>query len=179
LTLCFSPFKGCEHEWNSLLRSSWLLSQRFPNKKRGYLQHIAKTLSQPLLLEARLIWEFQAVPSGTRRFRETSEGKLGDLNTAWLGSWLLVERARESLLWVWAVARLGGVDGLWGEEQRKEVREVLGMKDEDEGKNIKITKIKRDTVKTETIGRAFQGLGEDGPRATKYLWCELCPCLVF
>ena len=29
------PATGCEHEWSSLIRSAWLLGERFAKKKRG------------------------------------------------------------------------------------------------------------------------------------------------
>ena len=51
------------------------------------------------------------------------------MNTAWLSSWLLVERARESVLWVWAVAKIGGQDGVWGKEERAEVKRMLGWEE--------------------------------------------------
>lgn len=159
------------------------------------LVHVAKSLSHPLLLETNAIWRDDYDFSSKRRFRETSGGKVGDLNTAWLSSWLLVERARESVLWVWAVARIGGQDGVWGKAERAEVKRMLGWEEavvvQDEtasnwtstladasetralgSKLASVKQVERETLEVSKVDAAFEALDEKGPLATKYYWCE-------
>jgi hypothetical protein len=176
------PLVGCEHEWSSLLRSNWLLSRRFGFKDRGYLQHVAKTLSKPMMYEMHAIWANAFAEAAKRRFRETATGRFGDLNTSWMSSFLLIERARESMLWVWAVANLGGTDGVWGAAERDKVRAILAFaplsngttvarRTFDEPRTALVRRVVRGTIALETIKTAFEGFGEQGPEATHYRWC--------
>lgn len=119
----------------------------------------------------------------TRRFRETASGQLGDMNTSWLSSWLGVERARESLLWVWAIMTMGGEQGVWGDAQRKDLREIFKLPStrpvpsgdaigKAESDVVLIKKIKRGTLSTPLMNQAFQSLNQESPISSSYRWCE-------
>lgn len=122
-----------------------------------------------------MIWEDEARDAAKRRIREDNTGPLGDQDHLWLSMWLHIERARESMLWTWAVARLGGDSGVWGAEERKEVRTLLGLQDGDkdgDSKGRDIHKAKRETIKQETIQKALEPFGKEPPKAVQYIWCE-------
>ena len=65
--------------------------------------------------------------AGERGFRKSHRGK-GDLEMSWLISHLKVERWREALIWVWAVGRVGGQEGVWGDKAREEIKGLLGIR---------------------------------------------------
>lgn len=121
--------------------------------------------------------------STRRRFREiersTSDAsRVGDLHASWLGQLFLVERARESMLWTWAVARLGGEGGTWGERERSEVRGVFGL-DGDRGKEGEATvwvegfrREKRPGFEWMDLKGRLDEMGVEGPMATELLWCK-------
>lgn len=57
--------------------------------------------------ESAQIWAVDFARSTRRRFREVERGsseesRIGDLHATWMASNLMVERSRESMLWVWA-----------------------------------------------------------------------------
>jgi hypothetical protein len=96
------PPAACPHERSALLRSNWLLSQRFGVRSRVPISHIPKVQSSALLAESAEIWADDFRISSARRFREVGEGetaesKVGDLHAVWLGALLLVERSREAM----------------------------------------------------------------------------------
>lgn len=95
-----SPPAACPHERSALLRSNWLLSQRFGSRGRVPVSHIPKVQSSAILAESAEIWAEDFRTSATRRFRETgetAESQVGDLHAIWLGALLLVERSREAM----------------------------------------------------------------------------------
>lgn len=47
---------GTDGEWASLRHANWLLNRRFGPRSRGYLAHIPKTMSAPVLHEIGRIW---------------------------------------------------------------------------------------------------------------------------
>jgi 3-O-alpha-D-mannopyranosyl-alpha-D-mannopyranose xylosylphosphotransferase len=174
------PAVGCEHEWSSLLRSNWLLSRRFGFRSRLPFKHVAKTLSRPLLAEMHAIWPTQFASAAQRRFREQATGRFGDLNTSWLSSFLLIERSREAMLWVWAVARLGGVDGRWGAEERQAIKSLLGLthgpspdpRPPPEQPSVTTVEVKLGPRTTlDRVADGFAGLGIEGHMSTYPLWC--------
>lgn len=137
------------------------------------------------MLEARTLWSSTFQQSSTRRFRETSNTKIGDLNTSWLSSLLLVERARESMLWVWAVAKMGGASGVWGKEEKRAlealfqgqergtVRKPAENQTGSVEETIRIRRGRRETISPSIIAEAFKGLEWERPVATRYSWCKL------
>lgn len=169
-----TPAVACDHEWSSLLRSNWLLSLRFGFRQRLPLQHVAKTLSMPLMAEMHAIWPTQFASAAQRRFREQSTGKFGDLNPSWLSSALLIERARESMLWVWAVAYLGGADGLWGAKERETVSSLFNVTPSATNGSASPFRVKlaqRTTLEQSVLADGFAGLGVEGHLSTRPMWC--------
>ena len=94
--------------------------------------------------EASVMFAEELSISATRGFRESKRG-LADLEMAALASWLRIERWREALLWTWVVAKIGGVNGIWDDEARKELRKLFGTELE-KGKNAVVRKGARKTV---------------------------------
>lgn len=113
-------------EWGGLRHSSHLLHARFNSGPQPYPDHIPKALSIPLLDEAQIIWSEEMSLSAIRGFRISKRGE-GDIATVPLVQWLRMERWREALLWTWIVGKMGGIDGVWTEEAKVELKRVLGI----------------------------------------------------
>lgn len=142
-------------------------------------------LSTPLLEEIAIMWRTDFTQSAHRRFREVDRGltdssRVGDLHASWLGPLFLVERARESMLWTWAIARMGGLDGMWGEEEREELREMLGLS-EGEGEEKREERVEipkfvqgetRPMMEWENLVGQMEEMEVEGPQVTELLWCE-------
>lgn len=81
--------------------------------------------------EVALIWGKDHLSrSTTRRFREDGRTMPGDYNPVWLTETLLTERAREAMLWTWAVAKLGeeaDIKGTWGHKENMYLRRLFGV----------------------------------------------------
>lgn len=116
-------------EWGGLQHANQLLSTRFYPKRRMYLAHVPKSMSRSLAQEASVMFAQDLSVAATRGFRESKRGK-ADVHFPWLVTHLQIERWREALLWTWAVARMGGVDGVWGVQAREELWSVLGLSEE-------------------------------------------------
>lgn len=138
-------------------------------------------LSTPILEELAITWSPDFARSVPRRFREIERGisdasRAGDLHASWFGPLFLVERAREAMLWSWAVARLGGIDGMWGGEERNEVRRVLKIEGmAEEPKNVWVdaySREKRPGMGWIDLKGKLDEMGVDGPMVTEMLWCE-------
>jgi 3-O-alpha-D-mannopyranosyl-alpha-D-mannopyranose xylosylphosphotransferase len=156
-------------EWGGLQHASQLLSARFPHRPRLYMHHMPKALSKSLVHEASVMFARDLSEAATRGFRESMRGT-ADIEMAWLVGHLGIERWREALLWTWAVAKVGGVKGVWGEEARKEVRRVLNVR----GDVGQVTVIKGER---ETLGDLENVMGQAGwemPKRTEYRFCK-CP----
>jgi len=113
-------------EWGGLRHASSLLHQRFNSGPQPYPDHIPKALSIPLLDEAQIIWSEEMSLSAIRGFRISKRGE-GDIATVPLVQWLRMERWREAFLWTWIVGKMGGVEGVWEEEAKEELKRVLGV----------------------------------------------------
>jgi hypothetical protein len=98
---------------------------------------------------------------------------------------LLVERARESMLWSWVIPTMGGANGIWGEEERREVRKVLGMEEtaDEDGERVskreesaeevvQVQQIRRETLDPGKMANAFGQQRMERPIASRYYWCE-------
>jgi 3-O-alpha-D-mannopyranosyl-alpha-D-mannopyranose xylosylphosphotransferase len=112
--------------------------------------------------------------SATRPFRESRKG-FADVEMAWLVTHLQIERWREALLWTWAVAKVGDLEGNWGPEARDELRKVLGLsKGAEKGQSTTASTLKdhRDTLKDFEYVSA-QGSWEM-PTATDLRHSEYC-----
>lgn len=155
-------------EWGGLQHASQMISRRFPAKRRGYMHHVPKSLSVSLAHEASVMWEDELTEAASRGFRRSSRG-IADVEMSWLAGYMRVERWREALLWSWAVARLGGENGLWGANEKQELRGMLGIND-DLSQDIIVERGVRTTLDTiETINGL---MGWDDPKGTRYTWCE-------
>lgn len=79
------------------------------------------------------------------------------------------------MLWTWAIARLGGEDGMWGVEEREEIREMLGMSRESEQKSVIIQRLDKEArpmMDWKNLLPQLEDMGVEGPQVTELLWCE-------
>ena len=151
---------------------------RFGARSRPYIAHEAKPAALHLLHELYAIWPEAFAASSTHKFRETVRGD-GDVYTMFMATHFVVERAREALLWTWAVGNIGGVDDAWGpEEGRRAWREVGGTFDEDLNvvDDLLVTSSHRDTLEKGTFRTRMLAHGYEPEQLTSYVFCT-CPLL--
>lgn len=177
-------------EVGSLIHANWLLSQRFPRRKRPYFAHAPKVVTRSMHHEASIMFEEALTTSSRRRFRELPIGE-GDIQMQWLITSLKVERWREALLWTWIVARvgslpawtdnyLGGKVDVWGEEARREIMDLFGLSEADEDiTRLEIHRGERWTLEEERMSANFHNLGWEAPKETSFQWCECCLSFFF
>lgn len=171
-------------EMGGLIHANWMLSQRFPRRKRPYFAHAPKVVTRSMHHEASLMFERALTTSSRRRFRELPIGE-GDVQMQWLITQLKVERWREALLWTWIVARvgtapswsehpLGGQVDVWGEEARREIMDLFGLTEEDGNVvSLEIHRGERWTLEAERVVGNFDNLGWEAPKETQFLWSSM------
>jgi 3-O-alpha-D-mannopyranosyl-alpha-D-mannopyranose xylosylphosphotransferase len=148
-------------EWGGLRHASSLLHQRFNSPPQPYPDHIPKSLSVPLLDEAQIIWSEEMSLSAIRGFRISKRGE-GDIATVPLVQWLRMERWREAFLWTWMVGKIGGVEGVWGEEAKEELKRVLGIS----GNSDRVTVKRKDRSTKDEAPKLVDQVGWRQPRQT-------------
>ena len=156
-------------EWGPLKYSNWLLNQRFGKRNRPYLAHIPKVMSRVHFAEASSIWFEEFLDTSEHRFRG---GR--DVYSAFLHTHLIVERAREIMLWSWIVGTIGADDDRWGAEEGEKAWKILGGDESIE--EVHVTLPQRATLSPERLESLFLEAGEEPPKETEYL---LCKCYVF
>uniref|UniRef100_V5ELH6 Uncharacterized protein n=1 Tax=Kalmanozyma brasiliensis (strain GHG001) TaxID=1365824 RepID=V5ELH6_KALBG len=98
-------------EWSALWHTNWLLDQRFGKRKRPYIQHVHKSFSRSLLIEARMSWAHEHAKLALNRFRNGGD----NIVTHFLSYYNMIERHREALLWSFFMLKLDeDGDGLVG-----------------------------------------------------------------
>ncbi|GAA6004454.1 hypothetical protein JCM10207_000733 [Rhodosporidiobolus poonsookiae] len=111
-------------EWASLKRANWLLDRRFGRRHRGYLAHIPKALSMPLLQELDAVWHDELLTTATSRFR----GRKTEFQLAFLATHFIIEAHREALLHSFFVARSDrDLDGVLSLDERHSMLAELGF----------------------------------------------------
>jgi len=162
-------------EWRSLGESNWLLSNRFGARSRPYVAHEAKPAGMHLLHELHTIWPQVFASSALHKFRETVKGD-GDVNTMFMGTHFVVERAREALLWAWVVGSVGGPDDEWSAvEGQRAWREVGGAFGEDLAAvdELVVASKYRDTLETERVRATMVMHGYEPDHLTSYIFSSL------
>ncbi|KAH0404395.1 hypothetical protein KCU89_g1170, partial [Aureobasidium melanogenum] len=91
-------------------RAAWVLGMRFSSRPYYYITHHPRTLWLPLLREAAQTFPDAFTNTPLSRFR-AQDNVPASIQAVFLGSWYIVERHREALLWTWTVARWGGKSG--------------------------------------------------------------------
>jgi hypothetical protein len=91
-------------------RAAWVLGKRFSLRPYYYITHHPRTLWLPLLREAAQTFPQAFTDTPLSRFRAQDDVP-ASVQAVFLGSWYVVERHREALLWSWVVARWGGRSG--------------------------------------------------------------------
>lgn len=187
------PNAKTQGEWRSMGESNYILSallffapfslltafsvgERFGQRHRPYVVHEAKSVSRPLLAEAAAIWPTAFARSATHAFRETAgPGTPSDVNTMFLHAHMLVERAREALLWTWVVAHVGTLDDGWGDaEARQAWAELGGAWDVPEGgkREVEVRAGRRTTLERERVMTMLAQAGvPEGLGKTAYVFC--------
>lgn len=166
--------KSTSGEWGGLNHANILIGDRFVFRDRWYLTHMPKAMTQSIAQESEVMWAKVFTEAATRCFRQSKRGR-ADVEMAWLWTWLQIERWREALLWTWAVARLGGEDGMIGEREKDEIRSALGLTKGEEYDNKEIlVKVTRDKRKTfEDVLLYADEAGWETPEATRYMFSSL------
>ncbi|GAA6049513.1 hypothetical protein JCM3770_000824 [Rhodotorula araucariae] len=88
-------------EWASLKHANWLLDRRFGTRSRGYLAHIPKSFSAPILREVGTVWHDELLETSTSRFR----GRASEYQLPFLATHYTIEAHREALLHAFFAAR--------------------------------------------------------------------------
>lgn len=91
-------------------RAAWVLGMRFSMRPYYYITHHPRTLWLPLLREAAQTFPEAFTDTPLSRFRAQDDVP-ASIQAVFLGSWYVVERHREALLWSWVVAKWGGKNG--------------------------------------------------------------------
>ena len=144
------------------------LGKRFGRRKRPYVQHLAKSVSHSLLQEIALVWPAEVAATGAHSFRETEAGE-GDFYQLFVFNHFLVERAREALLWTWAVGRVGGLDDAWGAHE--EARAWIELGGGDDSREIAVESGLRETLRKERVRENLEESGIRGNIVTDYHFC--------
>jgi len=148
-------------EWGSLRHSSLLLHNRFNSPPQPYPDHIPKAMSIPLFDEANIIWSDEVSLSGTRGFRISKRGN-GDVAAVPLVQWLRMERWREAFLWTWIVGKMGGIDGMWDEEAKEELKRILGIY----GNSDQVVVSRRERQTKDSMPKMLKEVGWNQPKQT-------------
>jgi 3-O-alpha-D-mannopyranosyl-alpha-D-mannopyranose xylosylphosphotransferase len=159
-------------EWGALQHANYLLSNRFYSKNRMYMAHVPKSMSLSLSHEASIMFADALALSATRGFRESKRGS-GDVHFNWLVTHLHIERWREALLWSWAVAKLGGQDGMWRDTEKDLLRETLGFGSVSPGDlpdNVVIVSFPRSTMVD--MDEIMEKTEWPFPQGSNYVFCE-------
>ena len=168
--------KSTPGEWGGLQYANKLLSGRFTPRNRNYLHHMPKALSKAVVHEVSVMFAPEMAVANTRGLRESKRGE-ADIEMAWLVTHMRMERWREALLWVWAVAKLGGVEGVWGSEAKVEIRRILRLEDDAEiPEQVQVQSEQRLTL--DDLGVIEETAGWPGAEKTTYAACESLPLFV-
>ncbi|KLT42836.1 hypothetical protein CC85DRAFT_285184 [Cutaneotrichosporon oleaginosum] len=160
-------------ETGGLVHANYFLSKRYPRRRRPYILHGPRVMSRNMHHEASIMFKDALTGSSSRRFRELKDGP-PDIQIMFLMTALKVERWREALLWTYVVANLGGVEGLWGNSARQEIREFFDIhEDEDDIEGIEVERGERWTTNRMRIDKTFDQMGWHSPMRVKYLFSSL------
>ena len=149
---------------------------RFGPRKRPYIAHTAKTLSSRLLKEFNTIWQSEFAVTSTHPFRGLKTGH-PDVYMGFLFIHSVVERWREGLLWSWAVAKEGGLNNEWGDEEKARAWKDLGGKPGENEIVVKVTP--RRSSDPEIVDSALRQAGHTPSGHTKYTFGESLDFLKF
>ncbi|RPD56204.1 hypothetical protein L226DRAFT_535831 [Lentinus tigrinus ALCF2SS1-7] len=167
------PDEKTKGEWRSMGVSNYLLSKRFGQRHRPYVQHEAKSVSFAILQEVALVWPSWIAKSATHAFRETEAGD-GDFYQMFVFAHFIVERAREALLWSWVVGRIGGTDDSWSEREFDRAWvELGGGREGDRSHEINVESGMRETLHMDRVRDYLKQGGIEGTFRTDYHFSSL------
>lgn len=160
-------------EMGGLYHANYLLSARFPKRKRPYFAHAPKVITRGLHQEASLMFKEALTLSSTRRFRELRIGN-GDVQIQWLLTQLRVDRWREALLWTYIVVNLGSREGLWDDASRQAIIDLFGLGvDAAQVAEVEVHRAERKTLDIFRMARIFQQAGWERPKRTTFDFTSL------
>ncbi|BGP36590.1 hypothetical protein JCM10449v2_000491 [Rhodotorula kratochvilovae] len=111
-------------EWASLKHANWLLDHRFGTRSRGYLAHIPKSFSTPILREVGSIWHDELLQTSASPFR----GRASEYQLPFLATHYTIEAHREALLHAFFAARSDrDLDGALSLDERTALLVELGF----------------------------------------------------
>ncbi|KAJ6543973.1 hypothetical protein B0H19DRAFT_1169192 [Mycena capillaripes] len=148
-----------EGEWPGLQFSEHLLDQRFGNRQRRYLHHVAKALPVPIMREAAAVWADEIAKTAETRFR----GQGSQVNLVYLTTWYTIEKHRESLLYSFIMLRVDAdADGVFSPAERRMLIDGL-----ESGKvNVGL----REDGSAHWVELNLQRTGVEAPKETDYEW---------
>ncbi|GAA5859727.1 hypothetical protein JCM1840_006427 [Sporobolomyces johnsonii] len=157
-----------EGEWASLRRANWLLDRRFGQRSRGYIAHLPKAFSLPLLREVGMIWHDELSETASSRFR----GLKTEYQLAFLATHYIIESHRQALLHSFFVARSdGNLDGELSLDERRQMLEELGFDVDAVGAEVSVVAPRRATK--ERLPRLLARAGLAAPGATEIAFSSM------
>lgn len=123
------------------------------------------------------MWQPQLEVTATHPFRGMTSGNR-DVYAIFLFTHTLVERWREALLWSWAIARIGPLDGRWGTREREEAwRSVGGVGGGGDRPDVEVKSTYRSSAQPDEIRKNLKAAGHSLSGRTEYVFGESPPLI--
>ena len=151
-------------EETGIKRAAWVLGERFGSRPYYYITHHPRSLSLPLLREAALTFPAAFSNTALSRFRAQTDVPV-PIQAVFMGSWYIVERHREALLWSWAVAKFGGLRGMIDAQTKDLMWKELAGGESSSSSRLRVSVPVRSPVED---AKAFADAGVDVPTSTEY-----------
>ncbi|KAF2164689.1 hypothetical protein M409DRAFT_67797 [Zasmidium cellare ATCC 36951] len=171
VTSMYLPAENTIYRWihptgeeYGIKRAAWVLGRRFGSRPYYYITHHPRTLSLPLLHEAAQTFPDAFSNTAKSRFRAQRDVP-PPVQAIFLGSWYIVERHREALLWTWAVAKWGGTQGVLTASLKRLMLTELADEPWSSGTSLKIGVPIRVPIEKTNV---FQQSNIDVPSSTEY-----------
>ncbi|ORY69275.1 hypothetical protein BCR35DRAFT_269821 [Leucosporidium creatinivorum] len=154
-----------EGEWPGLRHANWLLDRRFGTRNRGYLAHISKATSTPLLAEMHQLWNKEFSQTAASRFRGRKAEEFG---TLFLATHYIIESHRQALLYSYFFLRADtNLDGSLSLAERHQLLDDLGLSNS-ELEASEAPYPLRSTL--QDLPQAFEATGLESPRSTEIVF---------
>ncbi|THY01187.1 hypothetical protein D6D03_05982 [Aureobasidium pullulans] len=145
-------------------RAAWVLGMRFSLRPYYYITHHPRTLWLPLLREAAQTFPEAFTDTALSRFR-AQEDVPASVQAVFLGSWYVVERHREALLWTWTIAKWGGRSGTLSSTLKDRMWNELANEESPSTSRLSIPMPVRAPVKDRDV---FHAANVSMPTSTEY-----------
>ncbi|GAA5889998.1 hypothetical protein JCM5296_003673 [Sporobolomyces johnsonii] len=159
-----------EGEWASLRRANWLLDRRFGQRSRGYIAHLPKAFSLPLLKEVGMLWHDELSETASSRFR----GLKTEYQLAFLATHYIIESHRQALLHSFFVARSDrNLDGELSLDERRQMLEELGFDVDADRLRAEVSVVAPRRATKERLPRLLARAGLAAPGATEIAFSSM------